>query len=93
MAEIGAQVKAKIVAVYPSERVRGTGFESHRWFETGNYCIVEVLDDGWGNKGNTYNMHNGSVQNIPEEDRIVGKVGYMEWVQYGGYCGPVWRSK
>lgn len=38
-------------------------------------------------------MVNGSVQNVPLEDRVIGRVGEVYWGQYGSYNGWLWRKK
>ena len=79
MSKVGEIVAAKIVEVAPLERVRPG-------VTRGGYCRVE---SEWGE----YTLVTGSVQSIPERDRVVGKEGRLEWVQRNGYSGPVWLSK
>ena len=67
---------AEIVAVKPSEVVRGTGLNSHKFFEHGNYCTVRRLYDQ-----QTFTIHNGQINQVPERLRKVGQTGFLAWVK------------
>lgn len=77
MPEIGEMAEATVRAVHAPERVA-----PHR--RRPGYCTVECK---WG----SYNLVDGSVQQVHPADRVVGQTGYLVWVKSGSYCGPAWQ--
>lgn len=80
------QARAKVVEIVLSNIIRDS-FTGKR-YETGNYCVVEL---DVPNKLQV-TMINGSAQNIPECDRVVGTEGTVHWAVVGNYHGWVWFS-
>ena len=79
---------ATIIEVKESEVVQGKGFDSHRFFEKGNYCVVKRLYDG-----QTYTLKNGSINQVPERLRKVGQTGFVGWMRSPSYSLPYFTDQ
>jgi hypothetical protein len=82
MAQIGDKVTCQVVVVEPDRPGEfGNGYLP-------GYVTVKLLEGR--NEGDIVNMVNGSVQNVPIEERVIGRVGTVRWDTYGLYHGWMW---
>lgn len=79
---------AEIVMVCPSEVVQGTGLNSHRFYERGNYCVIRRLYDQ-----RTFMLHNGDINQVPERLRKVGQTGFLAWMKSTGGFLPCFTDQ
>jgi hypothetical protein len=84
MAVHGDKVMCQVVAV---EHDRPT--EDGHGFYSG-YVTVKLLEGD--HEGDLVDMMNGSVQNVPVDQRVIGRVGSVRWDQYGSYNGWLWSK-
>lgn len=84
MAKNGDLVMCQVVAIQPDRPT-----EDGRGFYVGD-VTVKLLEGN--NEGDIVNMVNGSVQNVPLEHRVIGRVGYLRWDTYGPYNGWLWSK-
>lgn len=82
MAKIGDRVACQVVA-YEPDHAEETGYYA-------GYVTVKLLEGK--NEGDLVNMINGSVCNVPLEDRVIGRVGNVRWDTYGSYHGWLWSK-
>ena len=74
---------ATVTEVVPSKVEQGKGFNSHQFFEKGNYCVVKRTYDGA-----EYILKNGSIKQVPERLRKVGQTGFIGWMRSSSYSLP-----
>lgn len=90
MAKEGDIVYCEIVHINPDgPKLDGWGYR--------RFCMGDVhcqfMDETIPENLRTMIMVNGSWQNIPVEDRVIGLIGKLRWAQIGGYNGWVWAGR
>jgi hypothetical protein len=82
--KMSEKVACQVVAVEPDLPTKsGYGYYS-------GYVTVKLLEGD--HEGDLVNMMNGSVQNVPLEERVIGRVGTLRWDTYGAYGGWLWSK-
>ena len=90
MAKLGDTVACQVVALELDRPVVGA-LSKQAVSNWPGSVTIRLLEGE--HAGAEHIMVNRSVQNVPLENRVIGRVGYVKWDRRGSYNGWIWSKE